>query len=96
MNILTTLEVDITLSRYHIHITFVHLYVYIGVVTDLYGVVGVVCATIGVYIESFTAIDCGALITFDGSEVLTCGQGVVVVLYSGDLRAVRVYLIACA
>ena len=93
MNILSTFEIYITLSCYHIHITFIDLYVYIGVITDLYGVVVVVCTGVCVDKDSSTASYCGTMIAFDVGEVVACNEVVVVVLYSGDLTAIRAYFI---
>ncbi len=71
------------------------MYVHIGVITYLYGVVLVVCATICVNKQSYTTIYCGALVAFDVDIVVACGEVVVVFLNSGDLCAIRVYLVPC-
>ena len=96
MNIFSALEIDVALTRYYIHITFVHLYVYIGVVAYLYSIVTVLCGTISVDKDSHTTVYCATTVASDVGEVITCGQRVVVLFNSCDLCSVRMYLIAGA
>ena len=96
LNVLTTLEIDVALTRYYIDITFVNLYVYISVVTYFYSVVVVICTSVCVDKDSHTTVYCGATVAFDVGEVITCYEVIVVLLDPCDLTAIRVYLIAGA
>ena len=93
INITTTLEVDVALCGYYIHITLVDLYVYIRIVTDLYRIVLVITTGVCIDEHSHATIYCCTMIAFDVGEVVACDKVVVVLLDLCDLTTIRVYLV---